>query len=78
MNREWINNYQLFVLWFGKFCNTRNQRPLLLILHVHLTHVSMAVIKKTMKENVFIIKVLPHRTDVFQPLKGKGIKLNDK
>ena len=40
------------------------QRPLSLIFDGHLTHVSVAVIKKTIRENVFIITRLSDRNIV--------------
>ena len=59
---------EIFALWFAKFCDITTQRPLLLIFDGHLTHVSLAVIEKAMKENVFIIKFSTHVTHVLQPL----------
>ena len=59
---------EIFALWFGKFCKTVTQRPLLLIFDGHLTHVSVAVIEKGLAENVFIVKLLLQVTDVLQPL----------
>ena len=59
---------EIFAFWFAKSCDNTTQRPLLLIFDGHLTHKSVAVIEKAMKENVFIIKLPPHVTNVLQPL----------
>ena len=40
------------------------QRPLLLIVDGHLTHLSVTLIEKAMKENVFIIRKLSERNIV--------------
>lgn len=40
------------------------QRPLLLIVDGHLTHLSVTLIEKAIKENVFIIRKLSERNIV--------------
>ena len=40
---------ELFAEWFNVFCKTVKERPLLLMFDGHLTHISVAVIKKHKK-----------------------------
>ena len=58
----------VFAEWFNKSCELIVERPLLLILDGHLTHVSIAVIEQALKENITIVKLPPHVTDLLQPL----------
>ena len=59
---------EIFAEWFGRFCDQATERPLLLILDGHLTHVSIGITEKAMSENIFIVKLPPHVTDKLQPL----------
>ena len=59
---------EIFFQWFQKFCIKVEERPLLLILDGHLTHVSIAVLEEARDQNVHIIKLPPHVRDVLQPL----------
>ena len=43
-------------------------RPLLLIFDGHLTHFSLEVIEKARREDITLLKLLPHVTDILQPL----------
>ena len=63
----WMTS-EVFSEWFHQFCDLVTERPLLLILGGHLTHVSIPVIMKGMEEDVTILKLPPHVTDVLQPL----------
>ena len=60
----WMTS-DVFSDWFGLFCETITERPLLLILDGHLTQVSIPLIEKAMAENITILKLPPH---VLQPL----------
>ena len=43
-------------------------RPLLLLFDGHMTHITLPVIEKAMKERVIIVKFPTHVTDILQPL----------
>ena len=45
----------VFAEWFNKFVALVTERPLLLIFDRHLTHVSIKVIEKAIKENITIL-----------------------
>ena len=47
---------------------TKDRRPLLLILDGHISHTSIATIELAKKENISILKLPAHCTDVLQPL----------
>ena len=59
---------EVFAIWFEKFADEIKERPLLLIFDGHLTHISLTVIEKASDENITILKLPPHVTDVLQPL----------
>ena len=42
--------------------------PLLLLFDGHMTHITLPVIEKAMKERVITVKFPPHVTNVLQPL----------
>lgn len=59
----------IFHGWFEKFVQeTKNTRPLLLLFDGHLTHTSVATIELAIKENISVIKLPAHCTDVLQAL----------
>ena len=58
----------IFFSWFERFCDQITQRPLLLVFDGHLTHLSIDVIRKARAEDVTILKLPPHTTDLIQPL----------
>lgn len=59
----------IFHNWFEKFVDeTKHIRPLLLIFDGHLTHMSVLTIELAMKENITLLKLPAHCTDVLQPL----------
>ena len=59
---------EVFHEWFTHFSRNVTERPLLLIFDGHLTHVSVEVIMKGIKEDITIIKLPPRVTDLLQPL----------
>ena len=59
---------ELFAEWFALFTKEVTERPLLLLLDGHLTHVSIPVLELAVKEDITIIKFPPHVTDKLQPL----------
>ena len=58
----------VFAEWFQRFADNVTERPLLLLLDGHLTHTSIPVITRALEEDIIIIKLPPHVTDVMQPL----------
>ena len=63
----WMTS-EVFFEWFQAFCENVTQRPLLLLLDGHLSHVSIEVIELAIKENVIILKFPAHVTNVLQSL----------
>ena len=63
----WMTS-EVFVEWFNRFCQLVKVHPLLLIFDGHMMHVSLDVIEKAVEENVVLLKLPPHATDVLQPL----------
>ena len=64
---EWMTTTVSFS-WFNKFSVIITERPLLLVFDGHLTHLSFDVIEKEIEENIIIVKLPPHTTDLLQPL----------
>ena len=58
---------EIFSEWFENFCEQVNERPLLLVLDGHLTHVSIPIIERALNEDITILKFPPHVTDLLQP-----------
>lgn len=58
----------IFQDYFYKFCTLVKERPLLLIFDGHLTHLDVGTIEKAKSENITIIKLPAHTTDLLQPL----------
>ena len=59
----------VFHAWFVQFLeDTKSVRPLILLFDGHMTHTSIETIELARKENVFIIKLPAHCTDLLQPL----------
>ena len=59
---------KIFQSWFPRFLKAVEERPLLLILDGHLTHVSIEIIEMARESDVTIVKLPPHVTDKLQPL----------
>ena len=59
---------EVFSEWFSKFAEKVTERPLLLILDGHLTHVSVDLVETAILEDITIVKLPPHVTDKLQPL----------
>ncbi|KAI5635262.1 DDE superfamily endonuclease domain-containing protein [Phthorimaea operculella] len=58
----------IFNMWFEKFCKLVTERPLLVIFDGHVTHLDPATIELAVRENVALLKLPPHTTDVLQPM----------
>ena len=58
----------VFGEWFNNFCEFVTERPLLLILDGHVTHVAIEYLLKAQEEGIHILKLPPHVTDLLQPL----------
>ena len=63
----WMTS-EVFSSWFDHFVSIVKERPLLLVLDGHITHTSLSVIEKAINEDVTILKLPPHSTDLLQPL----------
>ena len=60
---------KIFNDWFQHFAEkTKDTRPLLLLFDGHLTHMSIDTIDLAIEENISIIKLPAHCTDLLQPL----------
>ena len=59
---------EVFAEWFDIVIKMVKDRPLLLLFDGHMTHNTLPVIEKAMKERVIIAKFPPHVTDILQPL----------
>ena len=59
----------VFHEFFVKFVElTKDKRPLLLILDGHISHTALATLKLAREEQISIVLLPPHCTDVLQPL----------
>ena len=58
----------VFAKWFNRFCEQVTLRPLLLIFDGHLMHISIPVIEQEIVENIILLKLPRHVTDLLQPL----------
>ncbi|KAJ8965095.1 hypothetical protein NQ314_004383 [Rhamnusium bicolor] len=58
----------IFNEWFNKFVKLVTVRPLLLIVDGHITHLDKSTIEMANKENITLLKLPAHTTDVLQPL----------
>lgn len=58
----------IFNQWFANCCKTVKERPLLVILDGHVTHLDPASIELAVQENVSLLKLPAHTTDVLQPI----------
>lgn len=65
--KGWMTS-EIFQDWFLKFCEVLKQRPLLVILDGHISHLNTSTIRKAMEENIVLLKLPPHTTDLLQPL----------
>lgn len=59
---------RIFNEWFEIFCKTVTERPLLVIFDGHVTHLDPATIELAVRENVALLKLPPHTTDLLQPM----------
>ena len=59
---------EVFAEWFDIFIKMVKDRPLLLLFDGHMTHITLPVIEKAMKERMIIAKFPPHATDILQLL----------
>ena len=59
---------EVFAKWFDIFIKMVKDRQLLTLFNCRMTHITLPVIEKTMKERVIIMKFPPYVTGVLQPL----------
>ena len=58
----------IFHDWFQTFVEKVETTPILLVFDGHMTHLSLANVELAKAENVSLIKLPTHCTDVLQPL----------
>lgn len=58
----------IFDSWFTTFCERVVERPLLIVLDGHSSHLSLSFIKRAMDANVTVVKLPSHTTHLLQPL----------
>lgn len=58
----------IFHTWMEKFCTNVKTRPILLLFDGHLTHTSLQTIELAERENISLLKLPAHTTDILQPL----------
>lgn len=61
-------NVSIFQDWFRKFCDLVTDRPLIVILDGHISHLDKGTIELAIQQNITLIKLPPHTTDILQPL----------
>lgn len=66
-DKGWMTSV-IFHAYFEKFCQEVKERPLLLIFDGHLTHLDIETAIYAKNQQVIIVKLPAHTTDVLQPL----------
>ncbi|KAB0803174.1 hypothetical protein PPYR_00144 [Photinus pyralis] len=54
--------------WFSKFFAMVSERPLLVIMDGHVSHLDKGTIDLAIQNNITLFKLPPHATDILQPL----------
>ena len=54
----------IFHDWFDKFIKKVKTKPILLVLDGHMTHLSLATVQLAKSENIILVKLPAHCTDV--------------
>ena len=67
-DKRWMDSWRDLPNGWKKICKDVKEQPLLLIYDRHMTHVTIPVIILAVKENVILIKLPPHCTDLLQVL----------
>lgn len=65
--KGWMTT-SIFNEYFARFCSIVKERPILLIFDGHLTHLDPVTIETAIKQNIIILKLPSHTTDLLQPL----------
>lgn len=65
--KGWMTT-EIFNSWFEKFCKDVKERPLLIILDGHVSHLDKATIDLALQQNITLLKLPAHTTDLLQPL----------
>ena len=61
----------IFYEWFVQFTSEVTERPLLLVVYDgHLSHVSIKLIEQAISEDITLVKLPPHVTDLATPATG--------
>ena len=64
-DKGWMGS-EAFAKWIEKFCKDVKEQPLLLTYDGHMNHETIPVITLAMKENVIMVKLTLHPTDILQ------------
>ena len=54
----------IFHDWFDKFIKKVKTKPILLVFDGYMTHLSLATVQLAKSENIILVKLLAHCTDV--------------
>lgn len=65
--KGWMTT-NIFQEWFQKFCTLIKNRPQIVIMDGHVTHLDKSTIELAIRENITLLKLPAHTTDVLQPL----------
>jgi hypothetical protein len=63
----WMTS-DIFEAWLANFIRVVKQRPIVLVLDGHKTHIGINVIKLAMENGIWLLKLPSHSTDKLQPL----------
>ncbi|XP_050309036.1 uncharacterized protein LOC126745308 [Anthonomus grandis grandis] len=66
-DKGWMTT-AVFNSWFSKFCSIVSERPLLLIMDGHVSHLDRGTIELAIQNNIILFKLPPHATNILQPL----------
>ena len=59
---------KIFEDWFASFTKAVKTRPILLLFDGHMTHLSAKTIELAVAEDISLVKLPSHCTDILQPL----------
>ena len=65
--KGWMT-FEVMQSWFEQFIKLEKKRPLLIIFDGHLTHFYIDVMAMAIENNIILMKLPPHVTDIMQPL----------
>ena len=63
-----IEDAEIFFVYLQKFAMLVKERPLILVVDGHVSHLDYKVVEFAKKENIAVLKLPSHTTDLLQPL----------